>query len=146
MVRMTACSGVIPWRMNSTHRKAPQVMMFDSPRPVEPAAPTVLSQYCPAPMMGESPTRPGTFHAMPLVVVTELRSPAAFSAFMLIVPVENLIITSSSWSSQKSLGLRRDFQRSQSWRLFSVSSGWGLNPMLTAKRRASSPTSMMWSV
>src|SRR4029434_2164934 len=56
------------------------------PRPVEPAAPTVLSQYCPAPMIGESPTRPGTFHAMPLVVVTELMLPFASTAFMLIVP------------------------------------------------------------
>src|SRR5919107_1511153 len=37
-------------------------------------------------MIGESPTRPGIFHAMPLVVVTELRSPFASTAFMLIVP------------------------------------------------------------
>ncbi len=33
--------------------------MFASPSPVAPAAPTVLSQYWPAPMIGESPTRPG---------------------------------------------------------------------------------------
>src|SRR5688572_10674881 len=86
MVLINACSGVMPWRMNSTARKAPQTLMFASPRPVEPAAPTVLSQYCPAPMIGESPTRPGIFHAIPLVVVTELRSPLASTAFMLIVP------------------------------------------------------------
>src|SRR5690349_5483180 len=72
--------------MSSTARNAPHTLMFDSPRPVEPAAPTVLSQYCPAPMIGESPTRPGIFQAMPLVVVTELMSPLASTAFMLIVP------------------------------------------------------------
>src|SRR4029453_17994371 len=83
---MIDCSGVMPWRMNSTARNAPHTLMFDSPRPVEPAAPMVLSQYCPAPMIGESPTRPATFHAIPLVVVTELRSPFASTAFMLIVP------------------------------------------------------------
>src|SRR5690349_7474643 len=72
--------------MSSTARNAPHTLMFDSPRPVEPAAPTVLSQYCPAPMIGESPTRPAIFQAIPLVVVTELRSPLASTAFMLIVP------------------------------------------------------------
>src|ERR1043165_10248023 len=72
--------------MNSTARNAPQTLMWASPRPVDPAAPTVLSQYWPAPMIGESPTRPGIFHAMPLVVVTELMSPLASTAFMLIVP------------------------------------------------------------
>ena len=46
-------------------------MMFDSPRPVEPAAPISLSVYCPAPMIGESPARPGIFQARPLVVVIE---------------------------------------------------------------------------
>src|SRR4030095_9363648 len=86
MTLTIACSGVMPIRMNSTARNAPQTLMLDSPRPVEPAAPTVLSQYCPAPMIGESPTRPATFHAIPLVVVTELRSPFASTAFMLIVP------------------------------------------------------------
>src|SRR3954470_21790281 len=86
---ISAASGVIPIRMNSTARNAPQTLMFASPRPVDPAAPTSLSQYCPAPMMGESPTRPGIFHDRPLVVVHELMSPAAFTAFMLIVPYEN---------------------------------------------------------
>src|SRR6478735_1949053 len=74
--------------MNSTARNAPQTLMFASPRPVEPAAPTSLSQYCPAPMIGESPIRPGIFHDRPLVVVTELMSPFAATAFMLIVPYE----------------------------------------------------------
>ena len=82
--------------MNSTARNEAQDLMFASPRPVLPAAPTSLSQYCPAPIMGESPTRPGTFHAIPLVVVTEARSPVAVTAFMLIVPVVNLTLMSSS--------------------------------------------------
>ena len=76
----------MPWRMNSTARKAPHTLMFASPRPVDPAAPTSLSQYWPAPMIGESPTRPGIFHDRPLVVVTEPMSPLAVTAFMLIVP------------------------------------------------------------
>src|ERR1043165_4599689 len=74
--------------MNSTVKNAPQTLMFASPRPVDPAAPTSLSQYCPAPMMGESPMRPGIFQDSPLVVVHELMSPFAFTAFMLIVPYE----------------------------------------------------------
>ena len=73
--------------MNSTARNAPHTLMLASPRPVEPAAPTVLSQYCPAPMIGLSPMRPGIFHDSPLVVVTLAMSPAAVTAFMLIVPV-----------------------------------------------------------
>src|SRR5438876_11707998 len=82
--------------MNSTVRNAPQTLMFASPRPVDPAAPTVLSQYCPAPTIGESPIRPGSFHASPLVVVTEDMSPAAFTAFMLMVPVVNFTWSGSS--------------------------------------------------
>src|SRR5258707_7250019 len=38
-------------------------------------------------MMGESPTRPGIFHAKPLVVVTPDISPRVFSAKQLMVPV-----------------------------------------------------------
>src|SRR5512146_3446226 len=83
---MRDCSGDMPWRMNSTARNAPHTFMFASPRPVDPAAPTSLSQYWPAPMIGESPTRPGIFHDKPLVVVTEAMSPLAVTAFMLIVP------------------------------------------------------------
>src|SRR4051794_3111717 len=93
---MHASSGDIPCRMNSTMRNAPQVLMFASPLPVDPAAPTVLSQYWPAPMIGESPTRPGTFQESPLVVVTDDMSPAAFTAFMLMVPVVNLTCSGSS--------------------------------------------------
>src|SRR6266550_720016 len=105
---MHAWSGDIPWRMNSTIRKAP--------------------------MIGESPTLPGTFHESPLVVVTDEISPAALTAFMLIVPVVNLTWSGSSkgtlavsgggdrgtLSSQLSEGLRHAFHRSQSRLLFSV--------------------------
>src|SRR5215210_3642010 len=93
--------------MSSTVRNAPHALMLASPRPVDPAAPTVLSQYCPAPTIGESPTRPGIFHAIPLVVVTEATSPVAVTAFMLIVPCVNLITTSPSRSSQASLAFKR---------------------------------------
>ena len=60
--------------------------MLASPRPVDPAAPTSLSQYWPAPTIGESPTRPGSFHDNPLVVVTDAMSPFVVTASMLIVP------------------------------------------------------------
>src|SRR5262245_50800509 len=79
----------MPCRMNSTARNDPHTLMLASPRPVDPAAPTSLSQYWPAPMMGESPTRPGIFHERPLVVVHEATSPLAVTAFMLIVPYVN---------------------------------------------------------
>src|SRR6476661_11082278 len=177
---MSAVSGSIPWRMNSTARNAPHTLMFDSPRPVEPAAPTVLSQYCPAPMIGESPTRPAIFHAIPLVVVTELKSPFASTAFMLIVPhvcatpYSSYVIFSpppppplggvrrgtafgradgcdgvavvSAGASHASVALSRDFHLIHSSRDFSVSRFCSLNPILSANRLASEPTSMMWSV
>ena len=54
--------------------------------PVDPAAPTSLSTYRPAPSMGESPRRPGIFHASPLVVVTPQTSPLAFTPSQLMVP------------------------------------------------------------
>src|SRR5688500_714288 len=95
-----AASGDAPLRISSTARKAPHTLMFASPRPVEPAAPTVLSQYCPAPMIGLSPTRPGIFHEMPLVVVIELRSPRASTAFMLMGPVVNGIPAAASRANQ----------------------------------------------
>ena len=37
-------------------------------------------------MIGESPTRPGSFHDNPLVVVTDAMSPFVVTASMLIVP------------------------------------------------------------
>src|SRR5689334_16456498 len=180
MTFMIDCSGVSPCRMSSTARNAPHTLMFDSPRPVEPAAPTVLSQYWPAPMIGESPTRPAIFHAMPLVVVTELMSPLASTAFMLIVPhvcatpYSSYVIFSppppspfggvrrgaafgrvdgcdgravvSAGSSHMSFALSRDFHLIHSSRDFSVRRFCSLNPILSAKRFASWPTSMMCSV
>src|SRR5687768_8427936 len=140
-------------------RNEPHALIAASPRPVEPAAPTSLSQYCPAPTIGESPTRPGTFHDRPLVVVTDERSPAAFTAFMLIVPLVNFTLRLSAsletrcaplaapgLSSQLSCGLRHAFQRSQSWRLFSVRRFCSRNPMSSANCFAPGPTSMTWSV
>src|ERR1044072_6798337 len=82
-----ASVGFMPRRMLSTVKKAPHTLMFDSPRPVEPAAPMLLSLYSPAPMIGESPTRPGILNASPAVVVTDDRSPCGVSASQLTVPV-----------------------------------------------------------
>src|SRR2546427_7365353 len=45
--------------MSSTVRCPPLTRMLASPRPVLPADPTSLSAKHPAPMMGESPARPG---------------------------------------------------------------------------------------
>src|SRR4051812_36539709 len=158
MVFRHACSGVMPWRMNSTIRNAPQTLMFASPRPVDPAAPTLLSQYCPAPMIGESPTLPGSFQERPLVVVTDEISPRALTAFMLMVPVVNLTRSGSSAemlavggdaeaapgvSSQLSFGFKQAFQRSQSWRLFSVRRFCSLKPICSANFLAPGPASRM---
>src|SRR6516164_9930375 len=60
--------------------------MFSSPRPVEPAPPTSWSRNKPAPINGESPTRPAIFHALPLVVVAPDISPFEFTHIQLIVP------------------------------------------------------------
>src|SRR5258707_6621376 len=65
-----ASFGDLPWRIISTMVWPPEIFMFSSPFPVEPAAPTSLSTQHPAPMIGESPTRPGIFHDRPEVVVT----------------------------------------------------------------------------
>ena len=46
----------------------PAVRITASPNPVAAAAPTSLSKNKPAPMIGESPTRPCIFQAAPLVV------------------------------------------------------------------------------
>src|SRR5687768_18577604 len=99
----------MPRRMCSTVRNPPHTLMFDSPRPVDPAAPTSLSQYWPAPMIGESPTRPGIFHDSPLVVVTDEISPCGVTALQLIVPVLTVVSCSLSGTSMKlSLGFRLD--------------------------------------
>src|SRR6202035_3588527 len=55
---------------------------------------TSLSTKHPAPMIGESPTRPGIFHASPEVVVVAEISPLASTAMHGIVPVGGCAITS----------------------------------------------------
>ena len=90
----------MPRRMDSTVRNPPHTMMFDSPRPVDPAAPTVLSVYWPAPMMGLSPTRPGIFQASPLVVVTDEMSPCGVTALQLMVPVGRVDMCWASGTSR----------------------------------------------
>src|SRR5215831_5503515 len=70
--------------------------MFSSPLPVEPAPPTSPSTYKPAPIIGESPTRPGIFHDNPEVVVVPEISPFSFTAKQLMVPVGGSLITSSA--------------------------------------------------
>src|SRR5688500_2914421 len=81
-----ASFGDAPPRIASTIANEHRPKRFASPRPVEPAAPTSLSTYRPAPRIGESPTRPGIFHARPLVVVTPARAPAGVIALQLMVP------------------------------------------------------------
>ena len=104
-------------------------MMLSSPSPVEPAAPMSLSVYCPAPMIGESPTRPGIFQLSPLVVVTDEMSPAGFTTFMLQVPVVlTTIRASGGTSSQLSSWPRLARHWSQIWRDSGVSRSSSLNP------------------
>src|SRR5207249_10519580 len=75
-----------PRRISSTMTNEHRLYRFASPRPVDPAAPTSPSTYSPAPSIGESPERPGIFHARPLVVVTPQISPFALTPSQLIVP------------------------------------------------------------
>src|SRR5256885_9815293 len=88
-----ASFGDFPWRIISTIVWPPEILIFSSPLPVEPAAPTSLSTQHPAPMIGESPTRPGIFHERPEVVVTAEMSPFASTAMQGIVPVGGSRIT-----------------------------------------------------
>ena len=90
----------MPRRICSTVRKPPQTLMLASPSPVEPAAPMSLSVYWPAPTIAESPTRPGTFQAIPLVVVTEEMSPPGATTSQLIVPVGRASIVSPAGTSR----------------------------------------------
>src|SRR5438309_7469318 len=76
----------------------PEILMFSSPLPVEPAAPTSLSTQHPAPIIGESPTRPGIFHDKPEVVVVAEMSPFASTAMHGIVPVCGCAITRSAYA------------------------------------------------
>src|SRR5689334_19107521 len=54
-------------------------------------------------MIGESPTRPGIFHAKPLVVVTPDISPFSFSDRQLIVPYVGCSALSHAHASSSSL-------------------------------------------
>src|SRR5207244_7930921 len=83
---VAASFGCRPRRIASTIRNDDRLYRFDSPRPVEPAAPTSVSTYSPAPRIGESPTRPGIFQDSPLVVVTPQISPLGLMPLQLIVP------------------------------------------------------------
>ena len=115
--------------MPSTINALDRLSRFNSPTPVEPAEPTSLSKYRPAPRMGESPTRPGIFHDKPEVVVVQPRSPWVSSTEQWIVPVTRLAMYSrtkaatfsSGGGSQSSLGSRVSFQCSQICRASSVS-------------------------
>ena len=60
--------GDIPFLIHSTTIALPAVLITASPNPVAAAAPTSLSKKRPAPIIGESPTLPCIFHAVPLVV------------------------------------------------------------------------------
>ena len=60
--------GVGASRLPSTTGPTPRIT--SSPKPDDVAAPASLSTYKPAPIIGESPTRPGIFQERPLVVVT----------------------------------------------------------------------------
>src|SRR5580704_4294137 len=141
----------------------PEILIFSSPLPVEPAAPTSLSTQHPAPMIGESPTRPGIFHDSPEVVVVAEISPSASTAMHGIVPVLGCAIACSAYaifaSSPSKMAetccfhsgesipgrqLNEDdaFHASQILRECSVNRFISSNPSATAKRRAPSPTIM----
>ena len=77
-----ASIGERPCRISSTTRKLAALRIISSPTPEAVAAPTSLSTYSPAPTIGLSPTRPCSFHAMPLVVHAPARRPSASSARM----------------------------------------------------------------
>src|SRR5881394_2361718 len=140
-VSRQASVGFMPRRMNSTVSIPPHTLMFDSPRPVEPAAPTSLSVYCPAPMTAESPTRPGILNARPAVVVIDEISLVGVTASQLIVPVGRATMFSDSGTSRKSsLGLRLARHASHFWRECSVRRSSSLKPYDSAKRLAPSPT------
>src|SRR5438552_113231 len=96
MASRQASVGDLPWRIISMIVWPPLILMFSSPLPVDPAAPTSLSTQQPAPMIGESPTRPGIFHANPDVVVVAEMSRFSLIAMHGIVPVGGRAITRSA--------------------------------------------------
>ena len=96
MMRAIACSqascGVAPARIASTARRAPSVRNTVSPRPVQMAPPMGASTKMPAPMMGESPTRPCILYARPLVVDPAAIDPWASSASIEMVSWFSMLI------------------------------------------------------
>src|ERR1700722_14169328 len=157
----------MPLRIISMIVWPPEILIFSSPLPVEPAAPTSLSTQHPAPMIGESPTRPGIFHASPEVVVVAEISPFSLIAMQGIVPVGGCAITRSAYAIFSSSPLKIDdtcsfhsgesipgrqltdedaFHASQSNRECSVSRFISSNPSTTPNRRAPSPTIITWLV
>src|SRR5271155_2041494 len=103
-----ASSGDFPRRIISIIVCPPAILMFSSPFPVDPAAPTSLSTQHPAPMIGESPTRPGIFHASPEVVVVAEISPLSLTAMQGIVPVGGCAITCAAYAIFSSSPLKID--------------------------------------
>ena len=77
---------------------------------MEPAAPTSLSTYWPAPRIGESPARPGIFQDSPLVVVTPQISPSGDSASKLVVPQKE------SGSTKPSSTIDKPAAKEASWK------------------------------
>src|SRR5207302_1912881 len=116
-----ASLGGSPRRIPSTIKAEERFSRFSSPTPVEPAEPTSLSRYNPAPRMGESPTRPGIFQDRPEVVVVQPRSPWVSRTEQWIVPVTRGLSASGmkaatvslGGGSQSSLGPRVSLQWSQ---------------------------------
>src|SRR5207245_4469850 len=158
-----ASVGDMPLRIISMLVWPPEILIFSSPLPFEPAAPTSLSTQHPAPMIGESPTRPGIFHDSPEVVVVAEMSPFESTAMHGIVPVGGCAITRSAYAicfssplkiaetcsfhSGESIPGRQlkevfAFQASQILRECSVRRLISSNPSATANRRAPSPTIM----
>src|SRR5713226_9368751 len=91
-----ASVGDLPCRIISLIVWPPAILMFSSPLPVDPAAPTSLSTQHPAPTIGEAPTRPGIFQDKPEVVVVAEMSPVESTAMHGIVPVGGCAITRSA--------------------------------------------------
>src|SRR5262249_44446735 len=110
----------MPFRIISTIVCPPEILMFSSPFPVEPAPPTSPSTYKPAPIIGESPTRPGIFQDSPEVVVVPEISPLSLTARQLMVPDGGSLITSRARAMRASSLPQMSARRARNW---SASSG-----------------------
>jgi hypothetical protein len=118
---------------------APQIAMFDSPRPVDPADPT-SSVNNPAPMIGLSPTRPASLNAIPDVDVQAPSRPSFVRAEKCTVPVipnhrfTCAGISSAAGDSQKSFSEWERFQYIQISRASGVRRSSSLNPVRFRER------------